>query len=89
MYIGHGHLCVCLSLAVFPHYCMDLDVTWGNVRRYPLVVHYWADLQLVHGFCCYDNSAECEMSASACTRSMPGCYINHKYSGDLGMNCSS
>jgi len=57
MYIGHGRLCVCLSLAAFPHYCMDLDVTWGNVRRYPLVVHYWADLQLVHGFCCYDNTA--------------------------------
>jgi len=51
----------------------------------PLVVHYWADLQSVHGFRCYDNmhvcklialytaneySAEREMSASACTRSM-------------------
>jgi len=23
----------------------------------PLVVHYWADLQSVHGFRCYDNSA--------------------------------
>jgi len=23
----------------------------------PLVVHYWADLQLVHGFRCYDNIA--------------------------------
>jgi len=20
-----------------------------------VVVYYWADLQLVHGFCCYDN----------------------------------
>ena len=52
----------------------------------PLVVHYWADLQPVHGFRCYDNihvckrialctanaySAEREMSASACTDSMP------------------
>jgi len=26
----------------------------------------------VHRFRCYDNSAEREMSASACTRSMPG-----------------
>jgi len=23
----------------------------------PLVVHYWADLQSVHGFRCYDNIA--------------------------------
>ena len=51
-------------------------------------MHYWAsDLQSVHGFRCYDNthvckliasytanaySAEREMSASACTRSMAG-----------------
>jgi len=57
MYIGQGRLCVCLSLATFPHYCTDLDVTWGNGSRCPLVVHCWADLQLVHGFCCYDNIA--------------------------------
>jgi len=31
MYSGHGHLCVCLSLTAFPHYCMDPDVSWGNV----------------------------------------------------------
>ena len=57
-----------------------------NGRECPLVVHYWADLQAVHGFCCYDNmhvcklialytanaySAEREMSASACTCFMP------------------
>jgi len=34
-------------------------------------MHYWADLESVHGFRCYDNSAEREMPASACTRSMP------------------
>jgi len=28
---GYGRLCVYLSLATFPHYCMDLDVTWGMV----------------------------------------------------------
>jgi len=91
VYIGHGRLrvCVyvCLSLAAFPHYCTDPGVTWGNGRGYPLVVHYWADLQSVHGFRCYDNtrvcklialctanaySAEREMSASACTCSMAG-----------------
>jgi len=52
-------------------------------------VHYWADFQSVRGFRCYDNidvckaitlytanaySAEREMLASACTRSMPGYY---------------
>jgi len=48
MYIGHGRLCVCvsiyLSLAAFPHYCTDPDVTLG------MIVHYEADLQSVHGF---------------------------------------
>jgi len=59
MYIGHMHLCVCvsLSLTAFPCYCTDPDVTWGNCRGCPLVVHYWVDLQLVHGFRCYDNIA--------------------------------
>ena len=54
-------LCVCLSarlsIAAFPHYCTDPDVTWRNGRGFPLVVHYWEDLQLVHGFRCYDNIA--------------------------------
>jgi len=51
MYIGHGSLCVvsvgvcvCLCiylsvLAVFPHYYTDPDVTWGNCRGCPVVVH--------------------------------------------------
>jgi len=38
MFIGHGRLCVCLSLAACPHYCTDPDVTWGNGRECPLVV---------------------------------------------------
>jgi len=49
-----------LSLAAFPHYCTDADVTsrnGPNGRGCPLVVHYWADLQSVHGFRCYDNIA--------------------------------
>jgi len=46
---------VCLSAAVRPHYCTDPDVTWGRGRGYPLVVHYWADLQSVHGLRCYGN----------------------------------
>ena len=56
----------------------------------PLVVHYRADLQLVHGFCCYDNialrlmafgahdnlaaNAKCQR-IHACTHSVPGCFI--------------
>jgi len=61
MYIGHTRLSVCvsvcLSLAAFPHYCMDLDVTWGNGRGCPLVVHCWADLQSVHGLLrCYEST---------------------------------
>jgi len=65
MYCGHACLCVCrcvsvcvsvcLSAATCPHYCTDPDVTWGSGRGFPLVVHYWADLQLVHGLRCYDN----------------------------------
>ena len=47
---------VCLSLAAFPHYCMDLDVTWGNGRRCPVVVHCWVDLRSVHEFRYYDNT---------------------------------
>jgi len=54
------------------------------------VVQYWADMQSVHGFRCCDNihvcklialysanayTAEHEMSASARTRSMPGCCL--------------
>jgi len=57
---------------------------------WPVVVHYWAYLQSVHGFRCYDNThvcklialyianayiAEREMPASACTRSMAGIVI--------------
>jgi len=48
-------LCVYLSAAVRPHYCTDLDVTWGRGRGCPLVVHCWADLQSGHGLRCYGN----------------------------------
>ena len=51
-------LCVCLFLTACPHYCTDLDVTWGNGRGCPLVGHYWADLHSVHGFRCYENTAQ-------------------------------
>jgi len=52
-------MCVCLSVyvsaAVRPHYCTDPDVTWGHGRGCPLVVHYWADLELVHRLRCSGN----------------------------------
>jgi len=55
MYSSQGLLSVCPSS--HSHYCMDPDVTRGNGRVCPLVVRYWADLQSVHGFRCYDNIA--------------------------------
>ena len=59
MYCGHARLCVCLSVclsaAVRPHYCTHPDVTWRRGRGCPLVVHYWADIQSVHGLRCYGN----------------------------------
>ena len=66
-------LCACLSLAAFPHYCADPDVTWRNGREFPLVVHCWADLQSVHMFCFYDNIARTR-NVSECLYSlyMPG-----------------
>ena len=65
-------LSVCLSATACLHYYMDPNVTRVSGRGCPLVVHYWVNLQSVHGFRCNDNrSAECVMSASACTRSMP------------------
>ena len=81
-YSGHARLynsvCVCvslcLSLAAFPHYSTDSDVSWRNARECSLVVHSWADLQSVHGFRCYDNTApnaKCQRVLS--TRSMPRC----------------
>jgi len=46
---------VCLSAAVRPQNCTDPDVIWGRGRGCPLVVHFWADLQVVHGLRCYGN----------------------------------
>jgi len=61
---------VSLSLAAFPHYCMDPDVTWGNGRGCPLVVQYWVYLQSVYtGFVVMTawrrtrNASECSVLA--------------------------
>jgi len=75
---------VCLSLAAFPHYCTDPDVTWEMIGVPP-------SCALLGGFAIgtrlsllYDNSAEREMSASACTRSVPGSSIGRgsQFNGD-------
>jgi len=75
---------VCVSVCVsgrgrMPiHYCTDPGVTCGSGRRCPLVVHYWADLQSVHGVRSYGNitrtpvtSTNAKCSQVLCTRSMP------------------
>jgi len=49
---------VCLSAAACLEYCTDPDVTWDSGRGCPLVVHYWADMQSVHGMRCYGNIME-------------------------------
>ena len=51
-------LCVCLCAAARLHYCTDPDITWGSGRGCPLVVHYLADLQSVHGLRCCGNTME-------------------------------
>ena len=64
MYCGHVRLyvcvsvwlCVCLSAAACLHYYTDPDVTWESGKGCPLVVHYWADLQSVHGLHWYGNT---------------------------------
>jgi len=66
MYCGHARLCVCLSVCLFAaaclHYWTEPDVTWGSGRGCPLVVHYWTDLQSVHGLRCYDNTSNSRQS---------------------------
>jgi len=58
MYIGHSHLCVCLSVPCrIPTLLHRPRCNLGNGKGFHVVMHYWADLQLVHGFCCYDNIA--------------------------------
>ena len=57
MYCGHPRLFVCLSAAACRHYCTYPDVTWGSGRACSevVLVHYWVDLQSVHGLRCYGN----------------------------------
>jgi len=49
-------VCVWLSLATFPHYCTDPDVTWGMVRGAPsCALLDW--FESVHWFRFYDSIA--------------------------------
>jgi len=74
IYCGHARLCVCVCVSVCPHYCTDPDVTWGSGRGCPLVVHYRADLQSVHGLRCYGSIMRMRNVSErvhACTRFVP------------------
>jgi len=61
-------LSVCMSAVVRPHYCTDLDVTWGRGRGCPLVVHCWTDLQSTHGLRCYGNITRTLVYGGVCAR---------------------
>jgi len=52
MYIGHSRLSVCLSVCSSPHAhtAARTRMSLGGMVGVSLVVHYWADLQWVHGF---------------------------------------
>jgi len=81
-------LSVCLSVfRRIPTLLHGPRCNLGNGRVCPVVVHYWADLQSVHGFRCYDNMHVCklialytsstysderEISATVCTCCMAG-----------------
>jgi len=67
---------VCLSLGTFTHYCTDPDVNWRNGRGCRLVVHYWADLQSVHRFHCYDNTVS-NVSVSRASVCLSVCPLPH------------
>ena len=55
MYCGHAHVSVRSRMPTLLHGGGgNLGVVWGC----PLVVHYWEDLQSVHGLCCYGNTME-------------------------------
>jgi len=56
---------VCLSLTAFPHYFTDPGVIWGNGRRCPLVVHYWADFVAMTTQRRVRNVSECLYSVYA------------------------
>ena len=68
MYIGHGRLCVCLSVprripTLLHGLGYGLGCNLGNGRGCPLVVYCWADFQSVDAFRCYDKIHVCTLIA--------------------------
>ena len=69
MYIGHGHLRVCLSVCLsvpchIPTLLHGPGCNLENGSKCSLVVHYRVDLQSEHRFCCYDNIHICKLTAT-------------------------
>jgi len=62
MYSGHGYLCLSASRRI-PTLLRGPRCDLGEWQGCPLVVRYWADLQSVHGFHCYDNIHVCKLIA--------------------------
>jgi len=64
MYSGHGRLCVCLRAYPSPHShtTTRTRINLGHHTGCPPVVHYWADLQSMHGFRCCGNMHVCNLS---------------------------
>ena len=55
-YCGHPRLCVCVCVGGrMPTLLHGPGCNLWSGRGCPLVVHYWADLQSVHGLICYGN----------------------------------
>ena len=67
-------VCVCLSLAACPQYYTDPDVTWGMVGVPSIVGRIW---NRCTGFIAMATQPEREMSASACTHSVPGVAVSN------------
>jgi len=73
MYCGHARLCVCLSVSVrgrMPTLLHGPGYNLGSGRGCPLVVHYWADLQSVHGLRCNGNITRTPVTSLRPSRDM-------------------
>jgi len=61
VYIGHGRLCVCLS--VHRRIPTLLHGPGCNLGEWYAAPSSWENLQSVHGFRCYDNIHVCKLMA--------------------------
>ena len=94
VYWSRSSVCVCVCMGELLSACVsvcpqrhahttarpDPDVTQGNGRGCPLVVHYWADLQSVQGFRCYDSiaaNAKCQRVFVLALCLVVNCYREH------------